>query len=338
MQSDSQTYGYPLSVGISVLAYNPSQFEQANVPLPPLRWTVDQFMDALQQLSQVEDADYQVPFAPRVTEDTDWLMLMAAYGALPIDVRTDPPTYQFTDPDTVAVIRQVLDLAKNSELVDYQELGTFFYSGMPKNGALFATSLTGDDNYQITDETAYVSYPQGTQFGITSVGSVGGAYIATDTPHIDACYRWISFVASHPELLVKVMPARLSAIDDPATVAAQGENAVALYQDFVALSTDPNTLNIPSGFGTSFENYFVHQFLMRAFDAYVLEDGDLEQALATAQEQAEGFMACYGSLPVPDEGASNEEWQANAEAVEDCVAQVAPDIAAERQEAMGDVQ
>jgi ABC-type glycerol-3-phosphate transport system substrate-binding protein len=334
LQAEGQTYGYPLSVSLSVLAYNPSQFEQANVPLPPLRWTVDEFIDALQQLAQVEDAEYQVPFAPRLFEDTDWLMLMAAYGALPIDIRTDPPTYQFTDPNTVAVIGQVLDLAKNSKLADYQEMGTFSFSGMQKSGALFATSLIGNENYQITEETAYVGYPQGSLFGITSIGSAGGGYISSDTPHIDACYRWISFVAAHPELLVNIMPARLSAIEEPALLASQGENAVALYRDFVALSADPNTLNVSSGFGRTAESYFIHQFLVRAFDAYVLEDADLEQALAEAQRQTDEFLACYKNIPLLSDSAAPEEWEANSRAVDECVAQVAPDIAAEREEMM----
>lgn len=338
LQADGQTYGYPLSVSLSVLAYNPSQFEQANVPLPPLRWTVDEFIDALQQLAQVDGADYQVPFAPRIFEDTDWLMLMAAYGALPIDIRTDPPTYQFTDPNTVAVIRQVLDLAKDSKLVDYQEMGTFFFSGMQKSGALFATSLIGSDNYQITEETAFVSYPQGTDFGITSLGSAGGGYISSDTPHIDACYRWISFVAQHPELLVNVMPARLSALESPALLAAQGESTVAFYRDFVALAAEPNTLNIASGFGTTPEGYFIHQFLVRAFDAYVLEDADLDQALAESQRQTDEFLACYKNIPPLSDGAAPEEWEANSRASDDCLVQVAPDIAAEQQEAMGGVQ
>jgi ABC-type glycerol-3-phosphate transport system substrate-binding protein len=333
LQQNGQTYGYPFSLTISALGYNPEQFEKANVPLPKLRWTVNEFTDALQQLAQYEDGDYQVAFAPRTFEDTDWLLLLAAYGAMPIDYRTDPPTYQFTEPTTVATIQQVLDLAKNG-LVDYQQMGTFSYTGMQKTGALFATSLTGNENYQLSENIALVSYPQGTQFGVSAVGSVGGGFISSDTPNIDACYRWISFIAAHPELLVQVMPARVSAIEDPVTLATQGESAVALYRDYVALATDPNTLNIPGNFGSTFEDYFVHQFLARAFDAYVLEDADLQQALTDAQRQTDEFLACSKNAPPVGDGSSDEDWQANSEAIEACIAQVAPDIAAEREAMM----
>jgi hypothetical protein len=48
-------------------------------------------------------------------------MLIAAYGGLPFDYRTDPPTLNFTDPATVEAIRQVLDLAK-ADLIQYETL------------------------------------------------------------------------------------------------------------------------------------------------------------------------------------------------------------------------
>ena len=76
----------------------------------------------------------------------------------------------------------------------------------------------------------------------------------------------------------------------------------------------------------------------RAFDAYVLEDADLEQALADAQQQSDDFLACAKNIPPVSDGAASEEWQANSDAMEDCLAQVAPDIAAERQEAMSGFQ
>jgi ABC-type glycerol-3-phosphate transport system substrate-binding protein len=337
LQLEGTTFGYPLSVQISALRYIPEQFENANVPLPQMNWTLPEFIDALQQLDATDQEAYTVAFAPRVTEATDWLMLIAAYGALPIDYRTDPITWNFTDPITVDAIRQALDLAK-SGLVDYQKMGTFFFSGMQNSGALTAVTLTGGDNYLVTDDVSFVNYPQGADFPVMSLSSVGGGYIRSDTPNREACYRWISFVASHPELLDGVMPARLSAIDDPVTVTAQGESAVALYHQYVALAADPNTVNIPNSFGGTFESYFVHQFLMRAFDAYVLEDADLDQVLADAQQKADDFMTCAENVPQVSQGATQEEFEANSNGIEACIAQVDPEMAAERAEAMGDIQ
>ncbi len=53
------------------------------------------------------------PFQPNDPSGSYLLMLIAAFGGLPIDYRTDPPTINFTDAATVDAIRQVLDLAKD---------------------------------------------------------------------------------------------------------------------------------------------------------------------------------------------------------------------------------
>jgi ABC-type glycerol-3-phosphate transport system substrate-binding protein len=331
LQLEGTTYGYPLSIEVSALRYDPSQFEAANIPPPQWNWTVAEFTDALNQLARMDDAAFSVPFAPRSAEVTDWLLLMAAHGALPVDYRTDPPTYNFTDPSVVDAVRQVLDMAREG-LIDYQELGTFYFSGVQKNGALTAVSLTGGDNFMVSSTSAFVNYPQGTTYKVGSLGSVGGGYIRPDTPHREACYRWISFISAHPELLSLVMPARLSAIDDPVTVATQGENAVALYRQYADMAADPSVINISSSSVSSFESYFLLQFLVRAFDAYVLEDADLEPVLADAQTKVDEFLTCNANIPPVNADSSTEEMQTNADAIEDCIAQVDPEMAAERQE------
>jgi ABC-type glycerol-3-phosphate transport system substrate-binding protein len=331
---EGRTFAYPLTMSVSALRYHPQLFEEAGIPLPRPDWTISEFADALNQLAQHTDTDYVIPFAPRTSEDTDWLLMMAAYGGTPIDYRSDPPTWNFTDPANVDAIRQVLDLAR-AGLIDYQKLGTFQFSGMQKQGALMAVGLGGYDSFGADPEAALVNYPRSSDYRILSLGGVGGGYIKIDTEHPEACYRWISTVADHPELFDNTMPARLSAIDDPATAAAQGESAVALYQTYADMALDPQTLRIPPQFGGSFGTYFIHQFLTRAFDAYVLQDADLEQALADAQAKADQFTACYAALPEPGIDATSEEYQAYSDQIEQCIMLVDPDMAAERAEAMG---
>src|SRR6185369_7116430 len=92
------------------------------VPEPQNGWTVDEFSDALQRLKL--DPSYPAPFLPNQGGGTHLLILMAAYGGLPLDYRTDPVTANFTDPTNVDAIRQVLDLAKNG-YIKYEKLGSF---------------------------------------------------------------------------------------------------------------------------------------------------------------------------------------------------------------------
>jgi ABC-type glycerol-3-phosphate transport system substrate-binding protein len=253
---------------------------------------------------------------------------------MPVDYRTDPPTWNFTDPANIDAIRQVLDLAKTG-LANYQKLATFSFTGMQPQGALMAMVLNGYDNIGMGgDEIALVNYPRGSSGAIMTLGNVGGGYISTNADSPEACYRWFSTISQHPELLSHIMPARLSALDNPATAATQGESAIALYREYANLASDPNTLNFPAQFGGSFESYFVHQFLNRAFDAYVLEDGDLEQALNDAQTKADDFVECYKAVPEVGEGGTEAEYQAYSDAIEQCVELVDPEMAAERQSMM----
>ena len=73
------------------------------------------------------------PFKPGGSfGNTHLLMLIAAYGGLPVDYRTTPPTLNFTDPATVDAIRQVLDLARN---------GTMDYSALVSAGGGFVVAV-----------------------------------------------------------------------------------------------------------------------------------------------------------------------------------------------------
>lgn len=334
LQLGETTYGYPLSAEVSALSFTPDQFEKAGVPLPDMNWNINQFIDALNQLAaSSDDAAYRVAFSPRLTEDTDWLMLMAAVGALPIDPRTEPPTVNFNDPATVEGIRQVLDLAK-SGLIDYQKLGTFNYGGMPKIGALTAVSLSGMNFSQSPNSTQFINFPQGTAHGVMALGSVHGGYIRGDTQYGDACYRWIATIARHPELLAGVMPATRSGLDNPVTATVQGEAIVDLYRQYFDLAADPTTIKIPSAFGGTLETYFMHQFLDRAFDAYVLNGADLEEALTEAGTDASQFSECFKSVADVNESSSEAELIAYNDGIQDCLTQVDPDMAAERQAMM----
>ena len=325
LQIAGHTYGYPLTVGISALGYDADLFQEAGIPLPELNWTINEFVDALAQLKQT---DVAIPFSPNPMGDTDWLMLFAAYGGLPIDYRTDPATWNFTDPTTVDAIRQALDLEKTG-LSEYHKTGGFMFSGMRLPGGVMGMALNGDVFSTVSPGSSYVNYPQGTGYQVMSLGSIGGGYVRSGTQHIEACYRWITQIAAHPELLPAIMPARFTAINNPATMAVHGETAVAVYRQYAALAADPDTINIPGQFMGSYDLYFVHKFLNRAMDAYVLEDTDLEQALIDAQTKADEFSVCYAAVASPEVDANEEEILAYNKIINNCVAQVDSEMAAE---------
>ena len=82
------------------------------------------------------------PFVATNTNGTHLLILMAAYGGLPLDYRTNPPTINFTTPANVDAIRQVLDLAK-AGYIKYDALGSIDFGGnrLDRSAPIYSDTL-----------------------------------------------------------------------------------------------------------------------------------------------------------------------------------------------------
>jgi len=301
VQRNNQLWGLPIVIQPHVLNYNTILFDEAGVPLPEDGWNIDEFNDALQQLKV--NPDDPAPFTANDSSGTHLFILMAAYGGLPLDYRTNPLTINFTDENTVNAIRQVLDLAK-AGYIKYSKLGDFSGGGGSfGQNAIYGQVLSLMSFYSVQPggegENPYsmTTYPVGTQLAGAAY-DIGTAYISSNSPAADACYRWISALAQRPDLF-NAMPARRSLLNGAELETAQGVDLTNLYQRFDALLSDPNTITLPSTFGgaSSPGNYIIQLWLYRAFDSYVLEDGDLETELAQAEQFATEYQACAATIP-----------------------------------------
>jgi hypothetical protein len=240
-------------------------------------------------------------------------MLIAAYGGIPIDYRTDPPTVDFTSQKNIDAIRQVLDLAKNGYL-KYDKLAsnTFTIDGANSDESIYDTSLNGfsfrgrrgggpaavNETTTTGTTTAYklTTYPTGTDYSAVSY-DVTTAYISATSQNPEGCYRWISYLSKHPEVL-NAMPAFRSQLADVATV--QSANAANYYTLLDNLIQQPSTVVFPSQTGGGFNspaNFLLQFWMNRAFDNYVLNNGTLETDLADAQTYSKAFQECVAAIP-----------------------------------------
>jgi len=313
LQRENLTWAFPLMIQPQILRYDYDQFIEKGAIPPENGWTIDQFNDSMVTLKPTPDD--VAPLVPRGFGGDYVLILTAAYGGLPLDYRTDPPTLNFTDPATVDALRQVLDLAKNG-YIDYDELGSFgptFAIGNEEITDLIYTELAGpfslgnllgtdtdDDPYRAT------TYPTGNQFN-AAVYEIGGLYISANSQSADACYRLVSWLGRRPDL-ASAMPARYSLLNDPNLAAAQGQDVVNFYNQVANLMAQPNTVHFPSQFGGgSPEGLLLSLWLNRAFDAYVLEDADLLQNLEEMQAIASGYLDCTAGIPDFDPAAFEDQ-------------------------------
>lgn len=169
------------------------------------------------------------------------LRAIAAFGGLPLDYRTDPPTVNFTGAQTVEAIRQVLDLAVQG-YISYSQQATFAVTvGVGDSAPAITTSSMNQFRLPVPpgqsgtaqSTTALTTYPQGSQYNAVAYEITAG-YISATAQNPEAAYRFLSEVARTPQLF-SGMPARASLVADPAVIAAQGASVVTAYQQpFVA--------------------------------------------------------------------------------------------------------
>jgi ABC-type glycerol-3-phosphate transport system substrate-binding protein len=338
VQRDNHTWAYPIVIQPSVMWYNTDLFTKAGVPSPEQGWSINDFRDALQSLRGVMDDAKDPVFAPESFGNTYLLMLIAAYGGIPYDYRTSPPTMNFTDPTNVDAIRQVLDLAKDGS-IGYQKLyGNNSYFGgndapiiddtLSSNSWRLQNRVGSTDSAGPVDPHHLTNFPRGDHIVPVAYGE-GAAYIQSHAQNPEACYNWIAKIANRPDLFAG-MPVRLSQLSDPTITASQGEDLTALYQGFSQTFQDPNAIAFPGQFGSGggFNSYVEPMWLNKAFDNYVLEDGDLESDLAEAQTMAMAYRDCASVIPDPDPDklTTPEESMAFYRQYTDCAVKIDPSM------------
>jgi ABC-type glycerol-3-phosphate transport system substrate-binding protein len=338
---DNKTWAVPINVQPSLLSYNSVKFDKAGVPAPTTGWTIDQFKDALNTLKPDQT---DPPFSATTPGGTHLLALIAAYGGLPLDFRTNPATIDFTSPETVTAIRQVLDLAKEGYM-SYSEIGNFggvFRINSETEIPVITQELNGfavrrrvirgggNNNNNDTNTNSTVSdykptlFPTGTKYNAISY-AIGVGMISAKSQNPEGCFRWLSLLSRHPELFSS-MPARHSLINDPTISAAQGADTTAVYNQIDAVLKDPNTLSLPSlfeGGRVLSTGFFTQQWLFQAFDAYVLNNADLDGALKDAESYAKGYVDCAASIPPYDPTSGQLQRDYNRQFLE-CAAKVDP--------------
>ncbi|MBN1681388.1 MAG: extracellular solute-binding protein [Anaerolineae bacterium] len=315
LQQDNKTWALPIAIQPQMLEYDQEQFAWAGIPEPINGWTVDAFTDALRTLKPY-DTD-PVPFSANDPSGSYIMMLIGAFGGLPFDYRTDPPTVNFTDPATVDAIRQVLDLVVEG-YIEYSSLTNVVDSGIAAMANTDTPAITtnmlsqynlggpggrppGSGEERVTITT---TYPQGNDYGVIAYEITTG-YISTTTQNPDATYRFLSMVARNPQLF-SGMPARQSLVSDPAVVAAQGENVAAVYQQLDTLLSSPNTIVFPTysaGRGMSATSFVQEYWLKQAFDEYVMSGADLELELADAETLTLAYLDCVQGIVVDETAA-----------------------------------
>lgn len=303
---DNQIWALPMLIIPEALAYNEELFAQHGLALPVEGWTAEQFLESVKTLHTATGGE---AFTLSVFGGSQTLLITAAFGGLPVDYRTIPPTFNFTAPESVEAIRQMLDLTRSGEIA-YQWKETPIYG-------FRIEPLSPFFEYSADIPFRVVPHPRGSQYVPLSY-SLGAGYISASSAAPDACYRWLTHLARHPELF-SAMPAYRSLLDSQAVATQLGEEGVAFYKAYAALLSDPNAVVFPSASSSGLlwqGVYFVDKWMTRAFDNVVLHGADLQTELETLQGYLTEFTACTAN-------AAAAEWQPYY----DCAVRIDPSVA-----------
>jgi ABC-type glycerol-3-phosphate transport system substrate-binding protein len=344
-----QVYALPLTIQPLVMQVNVPAFEAVGLPAPAYDWTVNDFAGALAALApQYTDVDLTTANIQGL--NTYLLLLMAAYGGLPVDYSTTPPAYDLTDASTLNAIRQVLDLAKDDRLFYdqlYSESNRGFSMGGGGGGGgnnplmqpavnlatqvnVFSNEISNRINNQGIRESLYEfrSFPAG-QGRLPVSFTVTAGVISANTALQQECYNFISALSADPTLFYG-MSARASTLADPALDSLLPADVVTFYREYADRLMTEDLVNVPF-FDISGKSQIAQLWMNRAFDRYVLDDADLDAELTQAQANIDAFYDC--AAPISDDPltafdeASIQAAQAQADQLTDCVAAVDPDFA-----------
>lgn len=318
VQLNGQTWALPIQISPLVLTINTALFNEAGVPIPTDGWSVSEFEDALRQLRNVVDTD-EAPLQFNDINSTALMNLIAVYGGLPFNMRTDPATVNFTDSATMAAIQQVLDLVKDGYISYASAIdtsgGNISINIRPQGDTAISAGQgvlnfgggragfgggPGGGNAGAGNAAAAINltvpFPTGTSRNAVAF-DLGALYLSSTSQHPEACYRFMSYIASAADTLDS-MPARMSLINSDRLRSAQGDTTADFYNTMATIMSQPGVILLPADVSISSLN--MTNWLLDVFDRYIADEVvDLATELQIAQQKTQDYMACVANLEEP---------------------------------------
>ncbi|MEM8530390.1 MAG: extracellular solute-binding protein [Chloroflexota bacterium] len=287
-------YGLPSTITLQTLSYNKDAFETAGLEPPNASWTLDDFLNAAQQLTGENDSEQQYGYAAAgFHQVNDLRYFLSQFGAaLATNNHTQP---NFTDPSVIEASRFYIDLIKASSpherlighMPDDFDNDTFQLLGEGRVGMwLHPFDVIGGPAQDFTIASAP---PPLNDHPIDSTSiNITGLYISAETTQVDACWHWITYLSRYPLGFTGSFPARVSVAESETFLAQARPGTAEVYTAYrEALEQPPVGLSTQDADNVPIDEFWYYRAVDRA-----IQGEDLEQELVEAQQLTKGYLLC----------------------------------------------
>jgi multiple sugar transport system substrate-binding protein len=313
-----QLWGLPAELQPYLIEYNKDLFDAAGVAYPALDWTLEDFSQTAIALTRGEGDTKQYGFVPQAFETNDLLLLIEQRGAQLVDKSADPPALTLNDPATVEALQWYVNLSAEygvkpvfmADVANVTNATAVFmeYEALTREGrAAMWTSfgavgmiLVGMGAEQAQPDTGVAPLPAGSG-GRSGGGTSTGYFISASAEQRQACWQWITFLTSRPDVTQGV-PARRSVAESDAYRQRVGADNAAAYLASVNGVGQGSSLDVFSG-----ESWLAVGiiWLGRAYEQAANGDMTVAEALNAAQKLADDYRAC---VVAQDAFADQQAW------------------------------
>ena len=279
LRSRGELYGLPFQAQARAIFYNPQLFEEAGVSLPHSEWTLDDFLSLAVALTRGEGQNKQYGFLPFNGDVSDLRVFLSLQGVSTTDPAGQP---YLNSPEMISALQWYANLALQhgvSPLFPTADdpVAVETRNTLVKEGRVAMWSdFTGIDRTYIWPEDITIGIaplPIGTIKGTDF--QTEGFFINSNTPQAEACWNWINFLSTQPELVTS-MPARHSILESTEFATQVGTGELEAYQ---AMQSYENLLAEP------YVVTYYDEIVQALYEVYAGSSPD--RALQESQIQAE---------------------------------------------------
>ncbi|MCL4869816.1 MAG: extracellular solute-binding protein [Anaerolineae bacterium] len=322
LTQQGQLLGLPAWIRIPLIQYNRELFAVAGVPPPPLDWTLNEFLQTAQALTDPALEQYGY---------IDWYLLSpfsfgpAQFGVKLIDNSENAATIDFAAAapilgwhvDMVAHYGVHPVLPGNLKFWDDFSIRSDLFHELVQNGkvAMWPVEWRGGTEDRLTGdlEIGSAPMPRGPHgYSFSLVDNLVAYFISTETLHVQACWQWLKFLSIQPTAS-PYLPAHIATAQSAAFADHVGAKLADVYLTAVA--------------GGSHEAFLTGQleewinpglvWLVEAAEIAAKGGVTLASTLADAEDKFTRYRACVMNRQAFD----------NRSAWRECAIQVDPDLA-----------